>query len=160
MSGFGERSGPRELRVGTWSGSGGGVYPTISTFDYLEQITFTDPGVKPFVAYTQRTSHATAGRPLHTEAGYVRWADGRPEFIVASPTGVAEVHTGEAEPVSGGMEFAFHSIAMVGTPTAKRVESVSRMLVVRDDVLEYELHMGAVGERHQLHLHAVLHRVP
>jgi hypothetical protein len=135
------------------------VYPTIPSFDYLEQITFTDPGVKPFVAYTQRTSHPADGRALHSEAGYLRWVAGRPEFIIASPTGVAEVHTGEAEPVSGGMEFAFHSIAMVGSPTAKRVESVSRMLVVRDDILEYELHMGAVGERHQVHLRAVLHRL-
>ena len=47
---------------------------------------------------------------------------------------------------------------MALTPTAKEVVSVERNLTVRDEALEYEVLMGAVGEPHQLHLRATLER--
>lgn len=153
-----DRLGPLALLTGTWAGRGRGVYPTISTFEYSEEITFADGGVKPFLAYTQRTNAVDDGRPLHAEAGYLRWASGAPELVVASPTGVSEVHTGTVGLVDGGLDLILHTITVAASPTAKRVDSVERRLRLRGDVLEYELHMAAVGEPHQLHLTATLRR--
>ncbi len=158
-AGWDERIGPLAVLVGTWRGSGEGIYPTIETFGYTEEITFTDPLVKPFVAYAQRTKHASEGRPLHAESGYLRWAGGAPEWVIASPTGLTEVHLGRVDVVEGGLDLSFRTIALAPTPSAKRVDSVERILHVRGDELTYELLMAAVGEPHQLHLTATLQRV-
>lgn len=39
-----DRLGPFNAFVGTWSGEGEGIYPTLATFAYREQTTFTDGG--------------------------------------------------------------------------------------------------------------------
>lgn len=159
---FDDRLGPLALLTGTWAGRGRGIYPTIATFEYLEEISFLDGGVKPFLAYGQRTKAADDGRPLHAESGFLRWAGGAPEWIIASPTGVTEVHTGSIEVVSDaageGLNLLLRTTSMSASPSAKRVDSVERRLRLRGDVLDYELHMAAVGEPHQLHLTASLRR--
>ncbi|MDP2293005.1 MAG: FABP family protein [Actinomycetota bacterium] len=153
------RLGPLGVLVGTWSGTGHGIYPTIEPFDYLEEITVTDGGVKPFLFYVQRTRAASDGRPLHAEAGYVRWADGRPELVVAQPTGMTEAHHGVVTTDDdGALIVTFDTVALAATGTAKRVDSVTRELRVLGDQLDYELWMAAVGEPHQLHLRATLTR--
>jgi len=153
-----DRIGPLAVLVGTWRGRGEGIYPTIDTFGYTEEIIFTDPVVKPFLAYTQRTRHATEDRPLHAEAGYLRWSAGAAEWVLASPTGVTEVHTCVIDHVDGGITFRFVAATVAATPTAKPVATVERVLHVRGDALAYELWMGAVGQAHQLHLRADLLR--
>ncbi|MFM2077539.1 MAG: THAP4-like, heme-binding beta-barrel domain, partial [Actinomycetota bacterium] len=45
MSALDDRLGPLSALVGTWAGTGRGVYPTIAAFDYTEEITFADGGV-------------------------------------------------------------------------------------------------------------------
>ena len=153
-----DRLGPLEAVVGTWAGEGTGIYPTIATFGYREEITFTDGGVKPFLAYSQRTSALDDGRPLHAESGFLRWATRAPEWIIASPTGLTEVLVGSATEVDGGLDLHLRSASVSLSPTAKAVEAVERIVRVRGDVLTYELHMAAVGEPMQLHLVAELHR--
>jgi hypothetical protein len=153
-----DRLGPLDAFVGTWDGEGDGIYPTIATFAYREQITFSDGGVKPFLGYAQRTSAVDDGRPLHAESGFLRWAGGSPEWIIASPTGLTEVLIGNAVVVDGGVDLHVRTSVVSLSPTAKVVESVERILRVRGDVLAYELHMAAVGEPHQLHLTATLRR--
>ena len=56
--------------VGTWRGEGHGEYPTISSFDYIDQWEFIDVG-KPFLLFVERTWNAD-GSPMHTETGYLR----------------------------------------------------------------------------------------
>ena len=153
-----DRLGPLDVLVGTWAGEGEGIYPTITTFGYREEITFADGGVKPFLAYSQRTSAIDDGRPLHAESGFLRWATRSPEWIIASPTGLTEVLVGAATEVDGGLDLHLHTSSVSLSPTAKLVESVERILRVRGDVLSYELHMAAVGEPLQLHLAAALRR--
>lgn len=153
------RLGPLAALVGTWTGTGHGVYPTIESFDYLEEISFTDGGVKPFLFYVQRTRAVDDGRPLHAEAGYLRWAGGAPELVIAQPTGMTEAHHGVvATDDDGALVVTFDSVAVAATATAKRVDSVTRELRLVGDELSYELWMAAVGERHQLHLRATLTR--
>jgi hypothetical protein len=155
---FDDRLGPLALLTGTWAGPGRGVYPTIATFEYLEEISFVDGGVKPFLAYGQRTKAVDDGRPLHAESGYLRWAGGSPEWTIASPTGVTEVHAGTVQLVDDGLDLLLRTTSMSASPTAKRVDSVERRLRLRGEVLAYELLMAAVGEPHQLHLTATLRR--
>lgn len=161
--------------VGTWVGGGEGRYPTIEPFTYLETVSIASVPDKPFLTYTQRTTHPDTGAPMHTEVGYLRFPPpaGDPaaapapdstawrpaELTVAQPTGVTECHTGSLRPGDGGVVVVDLASVSVGcTPTAKEVTSVRRRLVVRGDVLAYELWMAAVGQPDTLHLRAELHR--
>ena len=146
--------------IGTWKGSGLGIYPTIDDVSYDEEITFVAPPEKPFLHYSQKTrrgaGHPEAGAPLHTECGYLRAIEGGgAELVIAQPTGIVEVHSGTVE--SSSVRFTSDLVAQ--TRTAKDVESVERSLIVDGDELRYELWMGAVAQPHQLHLKATLHRV-
>jgi hypothetical protein len=145
---------PLAFLVGTWSGRGRGTYPTVEPFDYLEEIAFEHTGGR-FLRYEQRTRDASGSRPLHTEVGYLR--PGRPgfaEWIVVQPTGIAEVDEGTVE----GTGLRVRSRLVGLTRTAKRVDTVERVLRVDGDTLTSELLMGAVGEPHQVHLRATLTR--
>ena len=65
------------------AGSGHGEYPTIVSFDYDEEITFSHVG-KPFVSYVQRTTLAATGLPAHAETGYLRAVgDDAYEFVIS-----------------------------------------------------------------------------
>ena len=127
--------------LGTWVGGGRGEYPTIEPFEFAEETTFGHVG-KPFLTYSQRTTAADDGRPLHAEVGYVRpvGLDGV-ELVLALPTGHVEVQTGSV----GGNRLQVRSLAVRGTPTAKEVTGLDRSLTVMGDELHYTLPMAAVG---------------
>ncbi len=149
--------------LGTWTGVGHGDYPSIDPFDYSESVTFSHVG-KPFLAYQQRTrSIGTAGQPgqpMHAEAGYWRFpAPGRIEVVLSHPTGVTEIEEGTVEIALDGallIELATTSVAL--SSTAKSVTAVERKFRLKDDILDYELHMSAVGLPMQYHLSAHLVR--
>ena len=154
-----------DVLVGTWMGGGAGDYPTIEPFTYRETVDIATVPGKPFLAYTQRTSHPDTGAPMHAEVGYLRFpASEGPqqpaEMTVAQPTGVTECHRGTVEPTADGVVLDLASVSVGCTPTAKEVTSVRRRIVVAGDVLTYDLWMAAVGQPDTLHLHAELHRQP
>lgn len=141
--------------LGQWEGEGRGEYPTIEDFGYREEVTFGHVG-KPFVSYTQRTWALDDGRPLHSEAGYLRpQPEGRVELVLAQPSGLVELDEG----VVRGGRVELVSTLVGRTPSAKEVTEVHRLLEVDGDVLRYELEMAAVGQPRQFHLGAELHRV-
>ena len=159
--------------VGTWVGGGEGQYPTIAPFTYLESVTIAEVPGKPFLSYVQRTSHPDTGASMHAEVGYLRFpppaADGEPdplttasarpaEMTVAQPTGVTECHAGGLRLEGDDVVLDLASVSVGRTPSAKEVTSVRRRVVVRGDVLAYDLWMAAVGQPDTLHLRAVLHR--
>ncbi len=142
--------------LGTWVGTGSGVYPTIDDFSYQETATYTHVG-KPFIAYGQRTRRSNSDEPLHSEVGYFRPSGmSSVELLIAQPSGISEVHAG----VVSGSTMDLTSTSILTTPTAKEVVSVRRFIVVDGDRMSYELFMAAVGQPHQLHLSAVLQKVP
>ncbi len=149
--------------LGTWVGEGTGSYPTVPTFSYREETTFSHSG-QPFLTYSQRTWSTSDGRPLHVETGYWRAGpDGHVELVVAHPTGVAEVEEGTLRPEGGpGDPPGWHlelSSRFVGlTTTAKDVSTLSRSLLAQGHVLSYRLVMGAVGQLPRQHLVARLER--
>lgn len=143
--------------VGTWRGSGHGDYPTIEAFDYDEEVTIVAPRGKPFLAYRQVTSLADSGEPLHSESGYLRFPDnGSVEFVIAQPTGIAELLTGR--PIGTVLDLRAEPVSL--TPTAKAVHSVRRRFTLSGDTLTYQMWMAHGRTPETLHLTAELHRQP
>lgn len=144
--------------LGTWQGRGSGEYPTIEPFGYLEEVTFSHLG-KPFLMYSQKTSAAADGAPLHAETGYLRVPQpGHVEFVLAHPNGITEIEVGTYTTDGATLEVKMTTTQIGLTPTAKEVTSLRRRIRLDGDELSYSLQMGAVGQPMQHHLGAVLHR--
>ena len=139
--------------VGTWRGAGRGEYPTIASFEYTEEVTFTDVG-KPFLHYVQHT-WSPAGDPMHTETGYLRVTGEAVEFILAQPTGQTELAEGPlvAEPQGFLVEMRSR---VVNAASAKNVDATIRRLRLAGDELTTHFAMAAVGVPMNHHLSSVL----
>ena len=148
---------PLAFLIGSWRGRGSGRYPTIEPFEYFEEATFAPGPGKPFIAYSQRTRRAGGeGEPLHSEVGYIRPAGpGKAELVIAQPTGIVEVHTGELQ--GGRVDFRTSLVGL--SETAVKVSHARRRLEVEGGTMRYRLWMAAVGQPIQLHLEAQLARV-
>lgn len=141
--------------IGTWRGAGSGHYPTISPFEYDEEISFVAGPGKPFLAYSQRTWRSGSGEPLHSESGYLRAVgEEQVELVIAQPTGIVEVHTGTVQDTTVDLRGSAFT-----TPAARTVTATTREIEVVDDTLRYRLAMEAVGQPLQNHLSATLTRV-
>lgn len=146
---------PVRFLIGTWEGSGRGSYPTIDPFGYVEVVSFAPGPGKPFLSYVQRTK-SEDGEPLHSEAGYLRMTGRGPEWIIAQPTGLTEVHSGTVR----GQTLVFGADSVSASPTAKAVGAVARRLTVDGDALSYTLDMAYLDVPLTLHLEATLYRSP
>jgi hypothetical protein len=144
--------------LGTWQGRGSGAYPTIESFDYLEEVVFSHVG-KPFLVYGQKTKSAADGKPLHAETGYLRVPQpGHVELVLAHPSGITEIQVGTYTADGTTIELDMTASNIGLTPTAKEVTALGRRFRIDGDELSYSLQMGAVGQPLQHHLSAVLHR--
>nr|WP_084530155.1 FABP family protein [Nocardia crassostreae] len=142
--------------LGTWRGRGQGEYPTINSFEYLEEVHFGHVG-RPFLTYRQRTRAADDGRPMHSETGYLRALGGdRIELILAHPTGITEICEGTLVRDGEGMRMDSTSIGR--SSSAKSVTALGRSITLAGDTLSYRLRMAAVEQPLQRHLAATMHR--
>jgi THAP4-like, heme-binding beta-barrel domain len=145
--------------LGTWAGHGAGEYPTIQPFDYDEEVTFGHVG-KPFLSYVQRTKSRDDGRPLHAETGYIRVpSPGRVEWVLAHPTGIAEVQEGTLSVSGTTIEMELSATTIGLTESAKEVTALSRSVRIDGDELRYTVRMAAMGLWLQHHLAATLYRI-
>lgn len=148
---------PIAALIGTWRGPGRGEYPTITSFEYTEEVTFTDVG-KPFLHYVQRTT-SPEGAPMHTETGFLRVsAEGVVEFVLAQPTGQTELAEGLLVTAPDGFSYELHS-RVVNSGSAKQVDATVRRLELTGDTLTTTFAMAAVGVPMTHHLSSELRRV-
>ncbi len=146
---------PLAFLLGTWQGTGAGIYPTIEDFSYIEEASFAHVG-KPFVAYGQKTRDADTGLPLHAEAGYLRpQGDGRVELVLVQPSGIVELLEGTVE----GSTVQLASTAVLGTASAKPVTATERRIWLDGDVLRSSVAMAAVGRELQHHVVSEMYRL-
>ncbi|GAB4584558.1 FABP family protein [Nocardia sp. IFM 10818] len=144
--------------LGTWRGRGQGEYPTIDSFEYLEEVHFGHVG-RPFLTYRQRTRAAADGRPMHSETGYLRAIGGdRIELILAHPTGITEICEGTIVRDDEGMRIELDSTSIGRSSTAKSVTALGRSITLAGDTLSYRLRMAAVEQPLQHHLAATMQR--
>jgi hypothetical protein len=111
----------------------------------------------------QRTARAGTLEPLHAESGYLRLVGDVgsatvAEMTIAQPTGIVESHAGECEEDGGVVVLDLRAGTVARTPTAKRVTSVRRRLVLAGDLLTYDLWMGHGDTPETHHLRASLAR--
>ncbi|WP_420432176.1 FABP family protein [Candidatus Poriferisocius sp.] len=139
---------PLAFLLGTWQGTGTGVYPTIEDFSFAEEVTFAHVG-KPFLAYSQKTKDTGTGLPLHTETGFLRpQGDGRLELVLVQPSGIAEVLVGNVE----GRDIQLVSTAVLVTDSAKPVTATQRRFWMDGEVLHSSVAMAAMGLELQHHV--------
>lgn len=143
--------------VGTWWGFGVGGYPTIESFRYEQEITFSHDG-RPFLAYDSKTWLIDDGgdriRPSGRESGWWRATDSGLEVVLSHPTGIVEVYVGEV--AFSKIELATDVVAR--TQTAKEVTGLKRLYGKVEDDLAYAVDMAAVGQPLQSHISARLRR--
>lgn len=145
---------PLSFMLGTWRGQGEGGFPTISAFQYGEEIRFWHSG-KPVMAYMQKTWKLASGEPMHAESGY--WKpkpDGSVEVVIAQSTGLAEVQKGRFDVDKKTISLESETVS-----NASKVKEIMRSFKVNNDELEYTVSMGTNTQSLQPHLHAVLKKV-
>ncbi|KAF9903254.1 THAP domain-containing protein 4 [Linnemannia zychae] len=166
---------PLEFLIGTWAGRGKGFYPTIPSFEFFEELTFTkDPAGRPVVAYSQKTRRAISGTgsdggdttvpgpPLHAEAGFIRlpnWSNERCELALSQPTGVASIELG----VIKGTTIDWEATGIIRSPSAKAPHTThfTRTWVVDPEkkTFSYEFSMATETTPLTRHLEVHMHKV-
>ena len=143
--------------VGTWQGTGSGHYPTIDPFSYSEELIFRDVA-KPFLVYQQRT-WSPDGRPMHMETGFLRSpTPSTVEFVLAQPTGHAELAEGTLIAAEDGLVLDLQSPQVLVAASAKPVEATARTYRLVKNQLSVDFSMAAVGAAMTHHLHSDLAR--
>lgn len=150
---------PLAFLLGRWEGAGVGGYPTIESFQFGQEISFSHNG-KPFLIYTSRTwrldAEGNVGQPLATEAGFWRpQPGGAVEVLLAHPTGITEIYLGQIS----GQRVDLATDVVARTTSAKEVTAGHRLYGLIGEDLGYAFDMAAVGQPLQSHISAQLKRV-
>jgi len=147
------------LLAGTWRGEGRGGYPTITSFDYRETLTFTRRDEKS-LAYEQRTQKRYDGQTewllSHWENGFIYILDSGELELINAQMGRSEVLTGKVE--SNDSTFKIHFVSKAITNDSRMVSS-ARRFELNSDILSYEMEMQTTKvDQMTNHLKITLHR--
>ena len=150
---------PLSFLLGRWEGAGVGGYPTIESFRYGQEVSFSHNG-KPFLIYTSRSwlldDEGKPIRPSGMESGFWRpQPDNKLEVLLVHPTGITEIYLGQVT----GTRIEMATDAVLRTESAKEVTAGHRLYGLVGEDLAYAYDMAAVGQPLQSHLSAQLKRV-
>jgi hypothetical protein len=149
------------LLEGTWAGEGRGQFPTITSFNYRETLTFTRRDEKT-LAYEQRTHKRIDGQTewltSHWENGFIRVLDSGELELTSAQIGRTEVLVGKIETQGDLTRIHFVSKTITNDP---RMVSSARRFDLEGDTLRYEMEMQTTKtDQLTLHLKIVLKRAP
>jgi len=129
------------LLEGTWTGEGHGGYPTVTSFDYRETLTFTRRNEKS-LAYEQRTQKRYDGGSewlvSHWENGFIRILESGELELINAQMGRSEVLVGTVEAGDSIFKIHFTSKTITNDP---RMVSSARRFELGVDTLRYEMEM-------------------
>jgi THAP4-like, heme-binding beta-barrel domain len=150
---------PLKFLLGTWEGAGVGGYPTIESFHFGQEISFTHIG-KPFLIYSSKTwrldDEGSLAGPLGMETGYWRARPGnKVEVVLAHPTGIVEIYVGDV--AFSRVELVTDVVAR--TESAKEVTGGRRLYGLIGEDLGWAYDLAAEGHKLTSHLSAQLKKV-
>ncbi|XP_047308839.1 peroxynitrite isomerase Rv2717c isoform X2 [Impatiens glandulifera] len=141
--------------LGTWRGEGEGGFPTIGSFKYGEEIHFSHNGIKPVIAYSQKTWKLDSGEPMHSESGFWRMKlDGSIEVVIAQSTGLVEVLKGKYNEQDKVVKLQSELVA-----NASKVKEIIRTFKIAEDKISYNVEMATLLTCLQTHLTASLKKL-
>lgn len=130
-----------DLLEGTWRGEGHGQFPTVTSFDYREMLTFTRRDEK-ILAYEQRTQKRYDGQTewleSHWENGFIRILENGELELTSAQIGRTEVLIGNIESTNDIFRIHFVSKTIANDP---RMISSARRFELEGDTLRYEMEM-------------------
>lgn len=149
-----------DLLQGTWAGQGRGGFPTVTSFDYCETLTFTRRDEKT-LAYEQRAQKRYDGQTewlvSHWENGFIRILENGELELTSAQIGRTEVLVGTIEPRDATFRIHFVSKIIVNDP---RMVASTRMLELAGDTLHYEMGMQTTAvDQPTKHLEITLQRI-
>ncbi|KAL2483815.1 fatty acid-binding protein-like protein [Forsythia ovata] len=146
---------PLSYLLGTWRGQGEGSFPTISPFNYTEELKFSHSPNKPVIAYSSKTWKLNTNQPMHSESGYWRpQIDGTIEVVIAQSTGLVEVQKGRFDAEQRIVKL---KSALVGN--ASKVKEITRVFEMGNGELSYVVEMATNLMELQPHLKASLKKL-
>ena len=149
-----------DLLQGTRAGEGRGKFPTVTSFDYRETLTFTRRDEKT-LAYEQRTQKRYDGQSdwleSHWENGFIRILENGELELTYAQIGRTEVLLGSIESVGTLFRIQFVSKTITNDP---RMISSARRFELDGDTLRYEMEMHTTAvDQSTKHLAVTLQRI-
>ena len=149
------------LLLGTWTGTGRGQFPGVTSFDFRETLTFTRRDEKT-LAYEQRTQKLYDGQteyiPSHWENGFISILEnGDLQLVNIQVGGRNEILVSSVDCSDSIYRMHFVSKSLNNDP---RMVSSARVFELEGDTLRYEMEMQTtkVNQSTQ-HLKIALQRI-
>jgi len=148
------------LLEGNWAGEGRGQFPTVTSFDYRETLSFTRRDEKT-LAYEQRTQKRYDGQTewleSHWEFGFIRILESGELEMTSAQIGRTEVLIGKIETQDTFARIHFVSKTITNDP---RMVSSARRFELEGDILRYKMEMQTTAVNQLMpHLKIALQRI-